>query len=68
VAYDLVYNPSRTRFLRDASANGCRTIGGLGMLVAQARRQIELWTGLRPDPEPKRRAAEWTLSRRAEWA
>jgi 3-dehydroquinate dehydratase/shikimate dehydrogenase len=68
VVYDLVYNPPLTRFLRDASASGCRTIGGLGMLVAQARRQIELWTGLRPDPEPMRRAAEWTLSRRAEWA
>jgi 3-dehydroquinate dehydratase/shikimate dehydrogenase len=68
VAYDLVYNPSRTRFLRDASANGCRTFGGLGMLVAQARRQIELWTGLRPDPGPMREAAEWTLSRQAERA
>jgi len=68
VAYDLVYNPARTRFLRDASARGCRTIGGLEMLVAQARRQIELWTGLRPDPEPMRKAAEWTLARQAECA
>jgi shikimate dehydrogenase len=66
VAYDLVYNPPRTRFLRDASACGCRTIGGLEMLVAQARRQIELWTGLRPDPEPMRKAAESTLSRQVE--
>jgi 3-dehydroquinate dehydratase/shikimate dehydrogenase len=66
VAYDLVYNPPRTRFLRDASAQGCRTIGGLEMLVAQARRQIELWTGLRPDPEPMREAAESKLSRQAE--
>ena len=66
VAYDLVYNPPRTRFLRDASASGCRTIGGLEMLVAQARRQIELWTGLRPDPEPMRKAAESTLSRQVE--
>jgi 3-dehydroquinate dehydratase/shikimate dehydrogenase len=66
VAYDLVYNPPRTRFLREASARGCRTIGGLDMLVAQARRQIELWTGLRPDPGPMRAAAEWKLSRQAE--
>jgi shikimate 5-dehydrogenase len=38
------------------------------MLVAQAARQIELWTGLRPDPEPMRQAAEWVLSRQAECA
>jgi shikimate 5-dehydrogenase len=64
--YDLVYNPARTRFLREASERGCLTIGGLGMLVAQARRQVELWTGLRPDPGPMRDAAEWKLSREAE--
>jgi shikimate 5-dehydrogenase len=68
VAYDLVYSPPRTRFLRDASAQGCRTIGGLDMLVAQAARQIEIWTGLRPDPEPMRQSAEWALSRQAECA
>jgi 3-dehydroquinate dehydratase/shikimate dehydrogenase len=67
-AYDLVYNPARTRFLREASAHGCRTIGGIEMLVAQAGRQIELWTGLRPDPGPMRGAAEWALSRQAERA
>jgi 3-dehydroquinate dehydratase/shikimate dehydrogenase len=66
VAYDLVYNPSRTRFLQDASAGGCRTIGGLDMLVAQAGRQIELWTGVRPHPAPMREAAEWKLSHQAE--
>ena len=68
VAYDLVYNPARTRFLREASAHGCRTIGGIEMLVAQAIRQIELWTGLRPDPGPMRGAAAWALSRLAERA
>lgn len=46
IAYDLVYNPEDTAFLRDARAAGARTIGGLAMLVAQARRQFEWWTGL----------------------
>jgi len=68
VAYDLVYNPPETRFLRDAAAGGCRTIGGLGMLVEQARLQIELWTGLRPEAETMRQAAERALARQAERA
>ncbi len=46
--YDLVYNPTRTRLLREAEAAGCRTIGGLDMLAAQAVRQFEWWLGTRP--------------------
>ncbi|MGE3276212.1 MAG: type I 3-dehydroquinate dehydratase [Vicinamibacterales bacterium] len=49
LAYDLVYNPVETRFLRDARAAGLTTIDGLEMLVAQAREQFEWWTG-RPAP------------------
>jgi 3-dehydroquinate dehydratase/shikimate dehydrogenase len=45
-AYDLVYNPEETAFLSDARRAGARTIGGLAMLVAQARRQFEWWTGV----------------------
>jgi shikimate dehydrogenase len=44
-AYDLVYNPTETRFLREAREAGCKTIGGLPMLVAQATEQFKLWTG-----------------------
>lgn len=49
LAYDLIYNPLETEFLKQARAAGCRTLGGLPMLVAQARLQFELWTG-RPAP------------------
>ncbi|HXF38714.1 MAG TPA: shikimate dehydrogenase [Blastocatellia bacterium] len=45
IAYDLVYNPTETRFLTDARGEGCQTIGGLEMLVAQAALQFALWTG-----------------------
>ena len=36
----------------DARAAGCVTIGGLDMLVAQAERQFELWTGQRAACRP----------------
>jgi 3-dehydroquinate dehydratase/shikimate dehydrogenase len=44
MAYDLVYNPGDTRFLREARAAGCETTGGLAMLIAQAAEQFKLWT------------------------
>lgn len=43
--YDLIYNPSETKLLREARQVGCETLGGMEMLVAQARLQFELWTG-----------------------
>ena len=55
--YDLVYNPQQTRLLRDAAEAGCPTIGGLDMLVGQARQQFEWWTGICPPVEVMRDAA-----------
>lgn len=63
VAYDIVYNPTETRFLREASAAGCETIGGLSMLVAQAAEQFKLWTGLSAPIEIMRAAAEKQMQR-----
>lgn len=42
---DIVYNPSNTSLLLDAQRHGIRSAGGLLMLVAQARRSAELFTG-----------------------
>jgi shikimate 5-dehydrogenase len=50
LAYDLVYNPIETLFLREARKAGCETLGGLPMLIAQAAEQFKLWTG-REAPE-----------------
>ena len=57
LVYDLVYNPLETRFLREAAAAGCVTIGGLDMLVGQAQEQAEWWTGIRPPARVLRDAA-----------
>jgi len=52
LAYDLVYNPRRTLFLRQAQEAGADTIDGLSMFAAQGAAQFKLWTGLSlPMPE-----------------
>jgi 3-dehydroquinate dehydratase/shikimate dehydrogenase len=48
LVYDLTYGDSETPLLRDARKAGCLTLNGLPMLVAQAERQFEWWTGMRP--------------------
>ena len=42
---DLIYNPARTRLLLDAEERKIRRENGLSMLVAQAKRAAELFTG-----------------------
>jgi 3-dehydroquinate dehydratase/shikimate dehydrogenase len=61
LAYDLVYNPTETRFLREARAAGCETLSGLEMLTAQAVEQFKLWTGQDPNAEVMRDAARRAL-------
>lgn len=44
-AYDLVYNPLQTRFLRDAAISGRACISGLAMFHGQGNAQFKIWTG-----------------------
>ena len=62
VVADLVYHPLRTPLLAAAAAQGCRTVDGLGMLVHQGARQLELWTGLEAPRDVMRDAAEVALT------
>lgn len=42
---DLIYNPQTTELMFDAKARGVRCVGGLSMLVAQAKAASERFTG-----------------------
>jgi len=46
LAYDLVYNPEETEFLRRARARGAAIKNGLEMLHLQADRSWMIWNGL----------------------
>ena len=65
VAYDVVYNPPVTPFLRVAAAQGLTAVGGLGMLVRQAALSIKLWTGQDPPREVMHAAALVALEKLA---
>ncbi len=43
--YDMIYRPAETVLLQAARAAGCRTANGLGMLLYQGARALEIWTG-----------------------
>jgi len=51
VVFDTIYHPRRTPLLTAAAAAGARPVGGLAMLVHQARHQLEGWLGSPVDPE-----------------
>lgn len=52
---DMIYNPLRTRLLREAEAAGCAVRSGAGMFIHQGAEQIRLWTGIEPPRERMRR-------------
>jgi shikimate dehydrogenase len=54
--YDMIYRPAETPLLRKAGEAGCRTANGLGMLLYQGAKALELWSG-RPAPVEVMRGA-----------
>jgi shikimate dehydrogenase len=45
IVFDIVYNPKETRLLTEAKEKGCTVVYGYQMLLYQAARQFELFTG-----------------------
>jgi shikimate dehydrogenase len=50
---DIVYIPRETRLLAAARARGNPTVGGLGMLLHQARPAFKSWFGVLPEVTPE---------------
>lgn len=50
---DIVYIPKETPLLAEARARGNPTVGGLGMLLNQARPAFKGWFGIMPDVTPE---------------
>lgn len=68
VVFDIVYNPLRTRLLREAKNAGCKTIDGLKMLVYQGAASFTQWTGKEPDTQLMYHTAREELERTAQKA
>ena len=62
VVFDSVYNPMKTRLLKDAEAAGCATVSGVELFVNQAAGQFELWTGKTAPIDLMRQVVEEKLS------
>ena len=43
--YDMIYRPAETLFLQTAKAGGSRIANGLGMLLYQGAKALEIWSG-----------------------
>jgi len=54
--YDMIYRPAETPLLRKAKTAGCRVANGLGMLLYQGAKALEIWSG-QPAPVGVMRAA-----------
>jgi shikimate dehydrogenase len=59
--YDMIYRPAETPLLQAARAAGCRTANGLGMLLYQGAKALEIWTGKTAPIEVMREALKQNI-------
>jgi 3-dehydroquinate dehydratase/shikimate dehydrogenase len=62
VVFDAVYNPMRTKLLKQAEEAGAKTIGGVEMFIRQAASQFVAFTGITAPTDVMRRVIESRLS------
>jgi len=62
VVMDIVYNPLKTRLLREAAKLGCKVVDGVSMFVYQGVAQFELWTGKKAPVDVMRKAVLSSLA------
>lgn len=55
IVSDIVYQPKWTKFLEQADELGIEVLFGIDMLIHQAAKSFEIWTGHRPNE----RLLEW---------
>jgi len=60
---DIVYNPHKSKLLREAEKAGATTINGLEMLIWQGALAFEKWTGRQPPLNVMRKAATAALKK-----
>jgi len=60
---DIVYNPLKTRLLKEAEDIGCVTVQGVSMFIYQAVFQFELWTGQKAPVDIMRAAVMEALTK-----
>jgi shikimate 5-dehydrogenase len=58
LVFDTIYNPMKTKLLRQAEAVGAKTVGGVEMFVRQAAGQFSAWTGTKPPSDVMRAVIE----------
>jgi shikimate dehydrogenase len=47
--FDIIYNPLKTQFLKDASEIGCKILNGIDMFINQGALAFEWWTDKTPN-------------------
>ena len=61
LVYDTIYNPSRTRLLRDAESQGARIANGLSLLLHQGALSLEYWLNQDAPIDTMRQALKTSL-------